>query len=63
MPLFTMPANPSQVLQWLEMCNTPGKGKITPQPLYEFMADKVWLSGSRQNVWSVDRVLCWDINV
>ena len=30
-----------QLLQWLEMCNTPGKGKITPQPLYEFKADKV----------------------
>ena len=30
-----------QLLQWLELCNTPGKGKITPQPLYEFMADKV----------------------
>lgn len=33
---------PTQLLQWLEMCTSgAGKGKITPQPLYEFMADKV----------------------
>jgi 2-polyprenyl-6-methoxyphenol hydroxylase-like FAD-dependent oxidoreductase len=32
---------PVQLLQWLELCNTPGTGKITPQPLYEFAADKV----------------------
>ena len=35
------PPPPPQLLQWLEMCNTPGKGKITPQPLYEFKAEKV----------------------
>ena len=28
-----------QVLRWLELCAS--KGKITPQPLYEFMADQV----------------------
>lgn len=32
-------ANP-ELVRWLEMCAS-GKGKITPQPLYEFMADNV----------------------